>query len=104
MPADPFRLPPGGPGGPGPFQPGPRQAPPPGTESGDGVGVGSQLPAGMRKLDATGSGQIIVHPDEDISLVSHSELYFPLLSVVYVAVVCNAVLTDLCVSQPTCED
>ena len=38
------------------------------------------LPSGIKKIDASGAGQIIVHPDEDISLVrilspcSHSTL------------------------------
>jgi len=36
--------------------------------SGDAGPPSNPLPAGIRKLDASGSGQIIVHPDEDISL------------------------------------
>ena len=42
----------------------------PSSGAGDTGPANSPLPAGIRKLDASGSGQIIVHPDEDTSLVS----------------------------------
>ena len=42
----------------------------PSSGAGDTGPSNSPLPAGIRKLDASGSGQIIVHPDEDTSLVS----------------------------------
>ncbi|KAF6037125.1 hypothetical protein EB796_004575 [Bugula neritina] len=62
----------------GQSMPTPAAFPPPGiplpaspqvtASSSGGDGGKSSLPSGIKKVDSTGSGQIIVHPDEDISL------------------------------------
>lgn len=51
------------------------QGPP--STGGAGDNTNSSVPSGIKKIDASGSGQVIVHPDEEISLVRLFSDFFP---------------------------